>query len=218
MHNIFNPQSAKTINDATISVPVARDGISLEPFTFTSDDLEIISLGVLRNTSLEFTEPTENLATTILVAFNYSKEIAINETIGVTLPNFTIDSSINVISSATTCEYAVLTYSYHLGNNEYIFNIENNSIPANALCEFSVNGFKTPDAPVLANDVGYKKITIIAIAGSSGAIKFDAVDAIIDQGDLHDITLALSDNVVDNPTNLTFTMNYSLAFCFWGHH
>ena len=58
LHNIFNPQSARTIDNATISVPVARDGISLEPFTFfefTSDNLEIIPLEVLRNTSLEFT-------------------------------------------------------------------------------------------------------------------------------------------------------------------
>ena len=156
LHNIFNPQSAQTINNATISVPVAADGISLQPFTFfefTSDNLEIIPLGVLRNTSLEFTEPTEDLATTILVAFNYSKEIAINETITLKLPDFAIDSSINVISSATTCEYVVLTYSYRLGDNEYIFKIENNSVPANALCEFSANGFITPNASVPANDV-----------------------------------------------------------------
>ena len=60
------------------------------------------------------------------------------------LPGFDIDSSINVISSAATCEYAVLTYSYHLGDND-VFRIENNSVPANALCKFSVNGFRTPN-------------------------------------------------------------------------
>ena len=64
-----------------------------------------------------------------------------------------------------------------------------------------------------ANDERYK-ITIVAIAGSSGAIEFDAVDAVIDQGDLHSKTLTLSDNVVGNPTILNFTMNYSLAFAF----
>ena len=181
--------------------------------TFTPG-LEIISLGELRNTGLEFTEPTEDLATTILVTFNYSKEIAINETITLKLPDFTIDSSINVISSAATCEYAVLTYSYRLGDNDdYVFKIENNSVPANALCKFIANGFKTPNAPVPANDERYK-ITIVAIAGSSGAIEFDAVDAVIDQGDLHSKTLTLSDNVVGNPTILNFTMNYSLAFAF----
>ena len=61
------------------------------------------------------------------------------------------------------------------------------------------------------NDNGYK-ITIVAVNGSSGAIAFDAVDAIIDQGVVNSINLTLSDNVVDNPTNLTFRMNYSLAF------
>ena len=78
-----------------------------------------------------------------MVTFNYSKEIAINETITLKLPDFTIDSSINVISSATTCEYAVLTYSYRLGDNDdYVFKIENNSVPTNALCKFSANGLK----------------------------------------------------------------------------
>ena len=215
LHGIINPSSAKpSVTTANIHVPEASDGVSLENKVFSP--MEVLSLGYLNHTSLAFSEPTVGLTTAITVQFNYSKDIVTNDTVSLTLPGFGVDvGGVQVIPTDTSCDLAVLVFGHSL-DDTHKFHVESGNISANAFCRFSVSGFKI--ASSVPTNYDEYKISVVAGAGSSGAVAFDSVDDILASGNITSFNLDPQQLRGRQPDRGEVRTKLLVGACFWRHH
>jgi hypothetical protein len=127
------------------------------------------TLETITTTEEEMDEKTAGLPTSdILVTFNYSLALAVDDTVHITLPGFTFSTGDQVTLKETSCGNAKLEY-LSTSSDTHAFALATSSLPAGTACSFTWGGLTTHSSVVPANDATFK-FGIVAKSGSVGRV------------------------------------------------